>query len=395
MRQTIRLFSLAAIALGAISAFGAEPQRTLMDPNVLQEMLPEVGYSATRIMEFSGPDMPPGSSMQSKVYYQPRMERNEMNFGGFTTVTIIRYDTQMLWTYNPLLGRVSEMSFTDFRTDDDQPDLEALEPSGTTTRDGRTLTVYNYSRTDQGGTNYHGTFYLTQENIPYRQEISFEQTGKPTTTMVMQLSNLILGDQPAELFTKPTATGSTAAGVAGFAGLSELIRQAQAGQPLTVTSGSTSASTATPTPPTATSPEPASAAAFTGSAIPFPVAANGSATFSFSNPSGSATPLNVALADVELASGRETIYWRSLTPLQGPDIAIPLKGLLSTNPALTKHIIVFDTSTNQPIARYQPTLTTSVTDIATAAATEVATEVAKDTAQEKVGRFFKRVFKRD
>lgn len=391
MRRITQLFSLAAIALGAMNAAGAEPQRTVMDPTVLLEMLPEVGYSATRIMEFSGPDAPPGSSMQSKVYYQPRMERNEMNFGGFTTITIIRYDTQVMWTYSPLLGQVSEMPFTNFRTDDDQPDLEALKPSGTTTRDGRTLTVYKYSRTDQDGTNYRGTFYLTQENIPYRQEISFEQTGKPTTTMVMQLSNLILGDQPAELFAKPTATGSTAAGLAG---LSELIRQAQAGQQgVTRTSSSTATPTTTPT--TTTSPVPASAAAFTGNAKPFPVAADGSATFSFSNPSGSATPLSVALADVEVASGRETIYWRSLTPLQGPDIAIPLKGLLSNNPALTKHIIVYDTSTNQPIARYQPTLTTSVTDIATEAATEVATEVAKETAQKKVGRFFKKVFRRD
>ena len=132
-----------------------------------------------------------------------------------------------------------------------------------------------------------------------------------------------------------------------------------------------------------------------GSAEPFPVAANGSATFSFSNPNGSATPLTVALADIEVSSGRENVYWRSLTPLQGPDIAIPLKGLLSNNPAITKQIIVYDTNTNQPIARYQPTVTTTVTDIATEAATEAATEVAKETAQKKVGRFFKKVFQRD
>ncbi len=387
MKPITLLSALLALALAANGTFGAEPQRTVMDPTVLQEMLPEVSYSATRIMEFSGPDMPSGSSMQSKVYYQPHMERNEMNFGGFATVTIIRYDTEVLWTYNPLLGQVSEMSFANFRTDDDQPDVETLEPGGTTTRDGRTLTVYNYSRTDEGGTNYHGSFYLTKENIPYRQEISFEQSGQATTTMVMQLSNLVLGDQPADLFAKPTATGG---GVAGVGNLSELIRQAQAGQAGTASTASPTATSA-PTP----TPTPGLAPALAGGAKPFPVGANGTATFSFSNPSGSAVPLTVALADVELSSGRETVYWRSLTPLQGPDIAIPLKGLLSDNPAVTKQIIVYDTSTNQPIARYQPTLTTSVADIATEAATEVATEVAKDTAQKKVGRFFRNVFKRD
>ena len=384
MRPITLLSALLALALAANGAFGADPQRTVMDPTVLQEMLPEVGYSATRTMEFSGPDVPAGSSMQSKVYYQPHMERNEMNFGGFATVTIIRYDTEVLWTYNPLLGQVSEMSFANFRTDDDQPDVETLEPGGTTTRDGRTLTVYNYSRTDEGGTNYHGSFYLTKENIPYRQEISFEQSGQATTTMVMQLSNLVLGDQPADLFAKPTATGG---GVAGVGNLSELIRQAQAGQ--------AAGSTASPTATSAPTPAPVSAPALADGAEPFPVGANGSATFSFSNPSGSAAPLTVALADVELSSGRETIYWRSLTPLQGPDIAIPLKGLLSDNPAVTKQIIVYDTSTNQPIARYQPTLTASVSDIATEAATEVATEVAQDTAQKQVGRFFRNIFKRD
>ena len=396
MRQISQLFALAVVALGPFNASGAQPQRTVMDPTVLQEMLPEVGYSATRIMEYSGPDVPPGSSMQSKVYYQPRMERNEMNFGGFSTVTIIRYDTEVLWIYNPMLGQVSEMPFTNFRTDDGQQDFETLEPSGTTTRDGRTLTVYNYSRTDTDGTNYHGSFYLTEENIPYRQEITFEQPGQTTTTMVMQLSNLILGDQPADLFAKPAATSG---GVTGIPNLSELLRQAQAGQHPNAagTAGSPAGSTSTPTsiPESTSTPASTPVPALAGGAKPFPVGANGSATFSYSNPSGSAVPLTVALADVELSSGQETVYWRSLTPLQGPDIAIPLKGLLSDNPALAKQIIVYDTNTNQQIARYQPTLTTTVTDIATEAATDVATEVAKDTAQKRVGRFFKKVFKRD
>jgi hypothetical protein len=199
---TILISSLVILLSSSTTAQAARGNQGFMDPNILKELLPKVSYTADRSMTMQG------QTITSKVYYAPQMERNEMSFGGFTSVSVTRYDRELIWTTTPM-GGVSEISFAELQKAEKSNDAETtLEEDGHDTIDGQKVNIYTYTRVDSKGARVDGRFFLTEDNIPLRNEMTYtESKGKEPMQMVMQLRNIKRGEQAATLFEKPQSVG--------------------------------------------------------------------------------------------------------------------------------------------------------------------------------------------
>lgn len=181
--------SLAAALLFCLAAGAAD----------LDSLKPQVSYSAVRTISGGG------QKMQGRYYYAPDKHRNEMNLGGDTMTSIVREDLGVIWNLMPSHDMYMEVSATDSTVPGgiagpDTTELVEHEVLGIETVNGYQVTKHRVTTRDAAGETVSGLMWATDEMIPVRMEMT---TGAGET-MVMDVSEIKVGDHPPALFEVPS-----------------------------------------------------------------------------------------------------------------------------------------------------------------------------------------------
>jgi hypothetical protein len=200
------------------------PVLGLAAPNELPQELrhPDVAYDGTRIMSVAGQDI------ESRFHYAPPgKHRQEMNQQGMSVTTIIREDLNLAWSLLPQ-DMYLEIDLSDegdgqaklaTPNPDDVIDFEKL---GSETVNGHATTRYRVIM-KHDGEEAEGYFWLTEERIPMRMELTSKSA--PDQTMTMVLRDLQVRAQDDALFELPPGAQK----MAGLSGLGQMMRNQMAG----------------------------------------------------------------------------------------------------------------------------------------------------------------------
>ncbi len=162
----------------------------------------DVSYSATRIIVAG--DQRSEQRIEQRYFQQSAMiNRMETELNGQQSVIIMRGDRELMWTVMPQERMVMEMRM-DTRPQDpmniEVPDPETwvMERLGREPVNGIAATKYRVA-TDAGDkTRMRGHMWVSDDGIPVRMDLV---TGQDR--IQMELRNLVVGAQPAELFEPP------------------------------------------------------------------------------------------------------------------------------------------------------------------------------------------------
>ncbi|PKP78380.1 MAG: hypothetical protein CVT81_04450 [Alphaproteobacteria bacterium HGW-Alphaproteobacteria-3] len=172
------LFAIAASALPARSA--------VLTP-------PEIGYSATRIVNTGG------NEISGKLYSQDRNERWEMSVQGMRQVSILQHDAGRAFLYMPDMNMAMTMNTADaekYGVSGIFTGIEA-EEAGRDNVNGEGTTRYRIAPNPKNG-NTEAMLWITDDGIPVKAEGQGSQG-----TFSMELKDLKRGPQEASLFRLP------------------------------------------------------------------------------------------------------------------------------------------------------------------------------------------------
>jgi outer membrane lipoprotein-sorting protein len=185
----MRGVSLSAALLFCLAASAAD----------LESLKPQVSYSAVRTISAGG------QKMQGRYYYAPDKHRNEMNLGGETMTSIVREDLGVIWNLMPSHDMYMEVSAADSTvpggiSGPDTAELVDYEVLGSETVNGYLTTKHRVTTRDPAGESVSGFLWATDDMIPVRMEMT---TGSGEG-MVMNVSDIEVGDHPPALFEVPS-----------------------------------------------------------------------------------------------------------------------------------------------------------------------------------------------
>lgn len=175
----------------------------------------DVAYSAIRTIDT-------GDQRISQRYYQQNatVHRMETELGGEQSIIIMRGDRELMWTVMPAQRMVMEFSMLDAATQlAGIPDLPEDNQWGSAQSVGResvngVATTRWVVRSPPGqDERSEGTLWISDEGILMRMEM-YDDRGRTR----MELSELVVGPQPATLFEPPPGYQriSTGGGVGGL-----------------------------------------------------------------------------------------------------------------------------------------------------------------------------------
>ena len=164
---------------------------------------PKVPYSAVTLTEIAG------QTMQTRVYYTPGHQRNEIDTSIGPQIMLMDFDNHVAYMLMPMAKGYSEMpmgthGMAGADTEQDPQGSVESEALGRETIAGQETTKYRFQvTTAQGSTK--GFAWVTDDGILMRSE-SETTTGAADTTpgrMVMSLQELQIGPQDPALFELP------------------------------------------------------------------------------------------------------------------------------------------------------------------------------------------------
>jgi len=143
-----------------------------------------------------------GKTYQGRVYGVPGKQRHEQEVNGLNFVSLLRADRRLAWLVLPDLKIYSEFAFPDAVNElGDRGQLGAA--LGTETIGGQRTTKYRVKHQGTDGSAVDGFIWLTADGIVMRLNGTYTPTHGKTVDASLELSNLKLGSQPAELFELP------------------------------------------------------------------------------------------------------------------------------------------------------------------------------------------------
>ncbi|UVT17801.1 MAG: DUF4412 domain-containing protein [Nitrospira sp.] len=187
----IRLYSWLIIV--AASLILAVP--TFAGPGINAE------YSAEEVVETAD------SMSKTKVYSTPTMERREMSEGGQQMIAITRHDKKVVWNLMPEEKMYMEMSIGQSAAKkEEKTDLSAYKieqtPMGQETLNGIVMNKGKMIMTGKDGSKMGGFMWTTKEGIIAKMDALSVEKGKKDR-FKLEMSNLKIGKQPADLFEIP------------------------------------------------------------------------------------------------------------------------------------------------------------------------------------------------
>ena len=209
MQKTLVATALSLLALLAGPVFGQAP---LMNP--------DVGYSATRVMEAEG------QRLEQRYYHQNmRTNRADSELKGQKSSMIVRMDRNLVWIVAPQQKMYMEMSVQDPKARGlNVPDNDRIsEYSLVSSEDIHGVRASKYkvvARDAQGGTVSGHLWISEQDKILVKMDLA---EGKQRA--VMELKDLIVGAQPDSLFDPPAGYQkvSFGGGMGGMGGMSGML----------------------------------------------------------------------------------------------------------------------------------------------------------------------------
>lgn len=205
MQKTLVATTLSLLALLAGPVFGQAP---LMNP--------DVGYSATRVMEAEG------QRLEQRYYHQNmRTNRADSELKGQKSSMIVRMDRNLVWIVAPQQKMYMEMSVQDPKTRGlDVPDNDRISEysyvSGEDIHGARASKYKVVARDAQGGTVSGHLWISEQDKILVKMDLA---EGKQRA--VLELKDLKVGAQPESLFDPPAGYQKVAfgGGMGGMGGM--------------------------------------------------------------------------------------------------------------------------------------------------------------------------------
>jgi hypothetical protein len=163
---------------------------------------PTAEYSADQLLETEAGQIP------SKVWFAKGKERREMDMGGHKTTTITRLDRKLMWTLMPEQRMYMETSFAEApkgpAAQGEVPSYDIEQtPAGEEVVNGIACKKTKVLMTDKkNGTKLGGFFWTSPENIVVKADAVAKNEGEKTR-FKLELTNLVVGPQPADMFEVP------------------------------------------------------------------------------------------------------------------------------------------------------------------------------------------------
>lgn len=158
-------------------------------------------YSAEEVVETAD------SMSKTKVYSTPTMERREMSESGQQMIAITRHDKKVVWNLMPEEKMYMEMSMGQSAAKkEEKTDLSAYKieqtPMGQETLNGIVMNKGKMIMTGKDGSKMGGFMWTTKEGIVAKMDALSIEKGKKDR-FKLEMSNLKIGKQPADLFEIP------------------------------------------------------------------------------------------------------------------------------------------------------------------------------------------------
>lgn len=218
--------TIAATSLLAVAALAPPAQAEVRNFNM------DAAYSATRIIEGGEQRMEQRYFQQDATTY-----RMEMHAHGQHSTIIMNGDRGVMWILMPSQQMYMESSIDDQRfdaTNVELPDPETweMERVGRESVNGVSATKYRVATDSGETTRMQGFLWISDDGIPVRTDMV---TGGDR--IQMELRDLVMGRQPAELFEPPAGYQRFALGDDTNSGMSDLMRGAMGGAATTPVDG--------------------------------------------------------------------------------------------------------------------------------------------------------------
>jgi hypothetical protein len=158
-------------------------------------------YSAEEVVETAD------GVTKSKVYSTPTMERREMSDGGQQMISIARHDKKVTWILMPEEKMFMSMPIGQSPSKkEDKTDLSAYKidttPMGQETLNGVVMNKAKMIMTGKDGSKMGGFMWTTKEGIIAKLDALSVEKGQKDR-FKLEMSNLKIGKQPADLFEIP------------------------------------------------------------------------------------------------------------------------------------------------------------------------------------------------
>ena len=160
-----------------------------------------VEYSGDEVVETAE------SMSKTKIYSTPMMERREMSEGGQQMISIARHDKKVTWMLMPEEKMYMEMPIgQSAEKKDAKTDLSAYKieqtPMGQETLNGIVMNKGKMIMTGKDGSKMGGFMWTTKEGIIAKMDALSVEKGKKDR-FKLEMTNLKIGKQPADLFEIP------------------------------------------------------------------------------------------------------------------------------------------------------------------------------------------------
>ncbi len=167
------------------------------------------------------------SATKTRIYSTPTMERREFSDGGQQIIMINRYDKKVIWNLMPDDKMYIEMA-TGTPTEKKEkakPDLDDFKieqtPMGQEMVNGVALNKGKMIMTGKDGSKMGGFMWTTKEGIVTKLDAISVDKGQKSR-FKLELSNLKIGKQPAELFEVPK--GYEKLDMGGMMGMGDMMK---------------------------------------------------------------------------------------------------------------------------------------------------------------------------
>jgi hypothetical protein len=160
-----------------------------------------VEYSAVEAVETED------SMTKTVVYSTPTMERREISDGGQKMINIAQHDKKVIWMLMPEEKMYMEMPIgQSAEKKEEKTDLSAYKieqtPMGQETLNGIVMNKGKMVMTGKDGSKMGGFMWTTKEGIIAKMDALSIEKGKKDR-FKLEMTNLKIGKQPADLFTIP------------------------------------------------------------------------------------------------------------------------------------------------------------------------------------------------
>lgn len=159
-------------------------------------LLDEVSWQATRIVRVDG------RQISTEVHHTKLKERISAVVQGVELDLVLRFDRKLMWQMTPMFGIAGE---TDISAMDTPANIKVLkrERQGEETVAGQRATRYRLQYQTRGGDTREGFYWQNAAGVHVKSSFSVLDPDGKTRRVELELRNLRVGPQPAELFEVP------------------------------------------------------------------------------------------------------------------------------------------------------------------------------------------------